>query len=508
MAKSQLGLYWGKDIFCFVDTTNQSAAKFAAIPITSSSGSFEYEDLPEGLRLTKLLEKAFIDYQFSTREIQLCLPTKELIFRSFVIPWMQPEEVSSVVEFEATKYMPLKLDELYYTFHAYPFEENNLKNLQILFMAIRRETLDKYTGILQHTNIRIETIEPAAISLIRLLGRQHEIPHKCATAVIELDQDASRIVIIDNDVVQFIRESPMAFKRDSPQQTTTRLITDLRVSYNFFIRQNATAKLKKIILVSLQKEEEITKAIADDFDIPVANVIAAKLMKRADIPHVGLLSAYGTALKGIKIQSKDFNLHEQVSGRVMSQPSFMLDLKRIQTLAVSVLASMAIVFSSMFFSRNIAVTQQARLEENEKKLGPFLSMEKPEIEKMTKSLQERLRQYQHVRTDSDLAVYLYRIPALMPYGMWLKSLKIGYQDVPPERGQTTDTASKVQQRFIELQGYVYQENINEQFLLINTFYSQLKEDDGIKGVFAKFDLKTRQEELNRFNVSSFIVSCK
>ena len=67
------------------------------------------QDIPEGLKLTALIQKALQEHKITTKNINLALPAKDLIFRSFTIPWMQAHEVNNVVEFEAIKYIPIKL---------------------------------------------------------------------------------------------------------------------------------------------------------------------------------------------------------------------------------------------------------------------------------------------------------------------------------------------------------------------------------------------------------------
>jgi len=156
-----------------------------------------------------------------------------------------------------------------------------------------------------------------------------------------------------------------------------------------------------------------------------------------------------------------------------------------------------------------AVTQKQyrRLESLKTELGPYKSLEKTDIEKMSQDISQKLNNYKNVRITSNLKYYLYKIPSLMPYGMWLKSMKIRYDTNKNTAPASPDSARPETRKYIELQGYVYQDNINDQFKLINQFYSAIKEQDGFKDTFKNIELKTRQEEFQKFQVSFFVITC-
>ena len=54
------------------------------------------------------------------------LPIKEIILRSFVIPFVKPEEVPNAIKFEAKKYLPIDIQNLSYVFYVAPFTDNKI----------------------------------------------------------------------------------------------------------------------------------------------------------------------------------------------------------------------------------------------------------------------------------------------------------------------------------------------------------------------------------------------
>ncbi|MBP7162420.1 MAG: pilus assembly protein PilM [Candidatus Omnitrophica bacterium] len=511
MADSQthIGLYWGKKSLSLAEAGKGGAMIHSSFAPFEEALSQQTENVPEGLLFTDILQKAFSQSAFSQRQIILSIPTQDLIFRSFVIPWMAPNEIRGVVEFEVTKYVPIKVEELVYTFHSIPFEKDKLKNLRVIFVAIRKKTLEKYKEILQHTDIKIAGIEPGAVSIFRLLKKQKIIPHDHSSAIVLIENNSIHIIMIDNDVVQFVRESPFPFDVKQQDQFVSRLFTDLRVSINFFTRQNATAKVKRIVLISQELIPGAGKAITEDFKIPVLEILASDLIKGPqEIPSLGLLSAFGAALKPLKLTTKDFNLGQDPAQIVSAGTSLHFNIEKYKPLLVSAALSALVIFAVIHSSNSMAQKQYNRMESLNKELGPYKSLEKKDIEKMSEDISGKLSKYKNVRVTSDLKYYLYKIPSLMPYGMWLKSMKIRYEaNKSAASTGSLDASQPETRRYIELQGYVYQDSINDQFQLINQFYSAIKEQDGFKNSFKNIELKTRQEELQHFKVSFFVITC-
>ena len=140
---------------------------------------------------------------------------------------MQPAEVKNVVDFEVTKYIPISLEDLVYTFHAVPFTENEQKNLRILFVAVRKNVLEKQINILQQAGLEVENIEPASVSLARLLQKNGQIPHNDCTAILEFEKDGGQIVIVEK--ILFSLSGNLTRLSATAGRRSTKLFNELRV---------------------------------------------------------------------------------------------------------------------------------------------------------------------------------------------------------------------------------------------------------------------------------------
>ena len=116
---NQLGASWENDSLHFVESKETSPKKIFHIPFEprpqtpTKKGSLDIWEKELVIRI----KGAIKEHRISSSTINLALPTTDIIFRSFIIPWMQPNEVKNVVNFEVSKYIPFPLDELTYSFH-------------------------------------------------------------------------------------------------------------------------------------------------------------------------------------------------------------------------------------------------------------------------------------------------------------------------------------------------------------------------------------------------------
>src|SRR5262245_13770654 len=118
--KKKLGVFWDGNTLYFVDTDQAIPRRMAATPFTQDSLQKALNNTlsPEGTKTIAFIQEILRRNKISNNMISLALPSREIIFRSFIVPWMQSKEIKGVVEFEATKYIPFVLKELAYSYHA------------------------------------------------------------------------------------------------------------------------------------------------------------------------------------------------------------------------------------------------------------------------------------------------------------------------------------------------------------------------------------------------------
>lgn len=505
--KNQLGVYWGKDAFYFVESIKGQPDKTAYVRFNTPVPGDTGQKIPEGLRLTSLIQQTIKEKKFVSKKVNLSLSAKDVIYRSFVIPFMQPNEVKNVVDFEATKYIPIKLEDLSYTYHAVPFNEGEQKNLRILFVATRKIVLERYVSLLQQAGLETEFIEPSSVSLLRTLQKYGHAQKQQSIAVIEVENDGGKIMVADKEIVQFVREFQSTIQGPGTPEETAKFLNDVRVSFNFYQRQNLQGKLDRIILLSSQELPNLNSALSQEFKVPVTALTVGKITK-TDIADVGILSANGVAGRERIPSSKNFDLvikSARTAKGALEPTGFLADWD-IKNLAISLGISAAIFYG--FTSLGNFDTSQSKKKEAElkAKLGIYESSTKEKLTELRDLAINRLNQYKDVRTKSEVAYFLYKIPSLFPSGAWISNLTIEYAENTENREGSPRRTSKVS---VVIEGYVYLPNTNDQIRMANTLASKMKDDKDLAKVFNEVILtNVRQDTLNNDPVTNFRINLK
>lgn len=506
MAESnQLGIYWGTDAFYVVETSKDRILTMTRTGFDLPANQEQSKDIPEGLKLSGIIQNLLREKGITAQKTNLSIPSKELIFRSFVIPWMQSHEIKNVVSFEVTKYMPIKLEELVYTYHAVSFSENNQKRIRILFVAIRRDVLERYTGILEHSGLGVGSVEPAFASLVRSLKKHRLLLPKVPTAVVGLESGHGQIMVYDDDVVQFVREFPVAKDLQS-EPAQVQIFKDLGVAFNYYHRQNPQSRIDKILLISPLPLDTITAKMPEEFGKPVTSVMVSKLFEATQDCTIGHVIAHGISMSDREVTTKDFNLSEKAALLQTQKEESLTEQKLYKTCGAVIAACAVLIFLTVNLSSRMVEGIKNRKETLINKQSVFQSLKIEDIHQLSDKIRKRLTAYQDIKTTSDVSTLLLQIPQLMPDGTWLRQLTVDYVSQREGEGETARTMIKP---VLQIEGYAYLPKTNEQFRLVNNFVSRLKSDTTTQGLFASTDLETvRQENFKNYFVTYFKLNCK
>jgi len=121
--KKQLGGYCGRKFLHLVESDSTKVSQIFSIPLTSEGGSSLKSDtsIREDLPLVSRIQSALREHHITPTTINISIPSTDIMFRTFVIPWMTPHEVKSVVEFEIKQVSPFSSCRLilFFSSHAY-----------------------------------------------------------------------------------------------------------------------------------------------------------------------------------------------------------------------------------------------------------------------------------------------------------------------------------------------------------------------------------------------------
>jgi len=518
----QLGVSWESNSLYFAESTETDPKKVFHVPFESRTQT-PTQEIPLDLwekELAAKIKGALKKQKVTSTAVNLSLSTSDIIFRSFVIPWMQKNEVKNVVEFEACKYIPFSLKELSYSYHHIAIRESDLKQIRIIFVAIKNDALNNYVRVLEAASLNVNIIEPSALSLIRTLSFKELIPKDKTIALIE-KADVGRIVVCDNNIPQFVREFHLSTESPeqgagTPEDTMEKLTKEVRISIDYFKRQNEQLNIEKIFFLSSSSEEDLPRDLETDLDIPIAPIEISLVLSEASQLGIGALNAYGASLIPFVSSAASFNLSKNKSDypQGVASPEKTLNYK---SLIITALICVPLIVGSFVMSILWTNSVKKEIDTLTQKLGIFRDSDIANIKKKEELLKRKLINLQQTRLNSDATLFLLVIPDLLPDGTWLKTLDISYYDVIKRNKPSTGRRRLVRRvntevkpsLVITIDGYSFSKNKGEQFRLVNTLLGELKDKEEFSKFFQNIELVTiNAQKLNENDVTYFKIVCK
>ncbi|MFH1413693.1 MAG: pilus assembly protein PilM [Candidatus Omnitrophota bacterium] len=301
---SSLGIYFGPKLIQVVETKGKKIKNSFQVPHASfSSGELE-DKVSEEEKIITLLTDQLRKNNIEADEATLCLPGKDLIIRSFEMPTMPRNEIAGAVNFEVRKYIPFKVEDLNSAFQVYS-DKASRTNL-ILFVGIKEETLNSYTRILQKLNIRINSIEYSAFSVLRIL-KLSRLGFKGVTSLLSVDlksTDEINFLVLDKNFPVFSRdivlgaatESLRGIQEDFQSLALDKLKAEIRVSLDYYRRKFPEKYTDKILIIANQNDHASLKSITLDIGIEAEFVDLTKYVDSSVTDYLSFLKGYTSSL--------------------------------------------------------------------------------------------------------------------------------------------------------------------------------------------------------------------
>jgi Tfp pilus assembly PilM family ATPase len=478
---------------------------------------------PWKVELASDVKNALNDQNITTSALNLSLPTKDIIFRSFTIPFMDDQELKSAVEFEVSKYIPFGLEDLSFSFHPIHIEKNHKKLIRIIFVAIKNDALIDYFKILEAASLRVQRVEPASSSLIRVLSFKNLIPEDQTVALIEKDY-VGRIIVIDNNIPQFVREfylsKPVGDQGSSgPESNFKTLAKEIHISLDYFNRQNEHLSINKILLLTSSQEDDLTKNLEKHLNLPVDAIAYESILNNASPMGINILHAYGTSIAASVSSPTNFDFSTQKTEEPKKIQTFTKKPINYKLLIKIALVCVPLIIISFIVSSLITQKLKKDVVALNQKLGAFQDSDTSFIETKELGIAAKINNFKNIRTESNVTLLLMLIPDLLPDGAWLSSLDVTYDDPVTFKEAEPNLKSKNQPKntgamtatptlIVTISGYAYSEDKNRQFRLVNELLRRLKSNDDLLSLFQSIDLETtRIEKLDEHDVTLFKIVC-
>jgi Tfp pilus assembly PilM family ATPase len=465
--------------------------------------------------------------------LAVCVPAQDVLLRSFTMPLMPKAEWQTAVQFEARKFIPFKTDELVWGFHV--VEQRAAKQMVVAFVGMRNESFARIQEWLSAAGVKSAFVEAQAVSLCRLVDdipTASDLPAATAAqtgnqflGIVDVDLQANVAhLVIAKDRVPYLarhvdlKQQPEGMEAGSQAGDVRAevLSSELRLSFDFFTRENPQATIAQLVLFGEQTTIGAWASwLAEQLHCPVAlgklpqqigelqglgpeHAAAAGLALRDLQPNsitIDLLARrpdYGTT------KARWARLSKDLGGQGLLQA--LVKPAAVQ-LVVAVLALGVLAWGGQ---RQLAGFQQYILQtiaafpdvgwgmkgKTRDELQAIQQSVAGHLQFLRKLIQERV----------SVTEKLDALAKALPQGVWLENLR--YQDRVEKGGG--------QQTFLAIRGACFLPDSEEEFTVINKFVQQIKQDPRFFRGFATAQLgeiTAVEDQTKRYSYRTFGVNC-
>jgi Tfp pilus assembly PilM family ATPase len=499
----RIGFYWGEEKLTLVEFEKNAPHQVVSLPfnLKASTPSPFSSNLTGEIQITAIFQQMLQDNKITGGTFYVSLPMKEIILRSFFIPFVKMDDIHNTIKFEAKKYLPIDIQGLKYVFYTVPYTENQVKRLQVIFFAVRTETLDRYERIFKQVNAAVAYCEPCVVSLSKVLLFKKEITPTDHLAFLILDKNVGRICFIDRGIPQFIRDfsvnvQPLSAETQDPLATLNlKIVNEVANSFDFYARQFSGDRLEQILVSGEDFGQDLFNALETELKLKIRRV--PPLVTIGQNNDLDTIYAMGScvvpplpSLTGFDF-IKDKDAKRSAAGDLIDMISSYKEI-----LFVLLICAISLVGVYILFQVQLKVTQQ-QYDQLSAKEGAYANLTADSIQTEIQANTDKLTTYKNIRMKSDMVLILLRVASHLPQGAKLKDLSVIYNPTDPNDAHVA----------IEMNGDVFKEDSNEEVKVVNQIFSDLKNDKVLSQFIKDVTVTLNLEELDGRQDTGFSIHC-
>ncbi len=525
----RLGVYWGESGLTLVETKpdNSLLATFVSFEIHDQSEIAKRVGVSNDLKILEILQKAIRNKGFSTLNAYIALPSKDILIRSFVLPWMKSSEIHGTVAFEAKKYIPFNIEEIAYTYYPTTITQGGLRQIGIIFAGIHKNTLSKYTNVFIQSGLNVVYSEPAAMSLLRILVHKRLIVEDHYTAILNVMESSGELIIASKGHINFYRDFKTNVEGGSSSVSgggddvvRARVFNEVRLSFEFFSRQQGGSEINKLIVLSSGRDPSFWTGLSEESAAPLEVVDSSKLFDVEGVADICGASALGATMSGNVLSVIDFNLFEDASTQVSLKKEEVVKKNKQLILPglVGTVAAGLIVFIAYFSDAHLNGIR-FQMKTLTSKVGTYVDTALEDIQTMTTEEQKKLQAVQTLPVQSRVSPLVVRFIKRMPKRMTLESFRLLVEDQDGSGAFKINTALKTQpvrytpiksKYFLTVDAVLHITDTNMAFSEANQFINQLRKDDLFSSKFQRVTLSAlkSQAPVGKTKSTTLTITCE
>ncbi len=388
------------------------------------------------------------------------LPEAGIMVRHFDMPLLPRSEQAQAIKFEARKYVPFKIEDVISDFKIIDISKEN-RLMHVFFVAVQKSDVESQIKLFQDTGVKVAGIDITPFALSRVLNiRRKPIKKDETIALLQVDaaEKTASINIIEANYPTISRDISISGHRETIKE---RLISELRLSFDYYKRKPYSKEIKKLIICGRDDLAELSRELAEELNIATEVVDFSNIVKGSKLDSVGAAIATGAAMNGLGRDIYGVNLlppHAKVKE---------LKVKIGKQLASVLSIAAALILLTLLYSIGIVSSARSQFKIAQEKAVslpaatgniPIETLEslKSKTSKTTKFLKSLFTKGIYL-TDK-----LNHLVANLPEGVWITSFEA--KELPDFKIE------------MSLQGKVFLKDPSQQMNRANKFLEALKQD--------------------------------
>ncbi|MBL8029781.1 MAG: type IV pilus assembly protein PilM [Candidatus Doudnabacteria bacterium] len=152
-------------------------------------------------KTAEILKRLFDKAGITTNQCVISFPNSSVFTSVLELPNMDESEMTSAVEFEAKKYVPLALSDIDLSWTVLSKDVLSGKTVKILLTAVPKQITQNYLAVLGKLGLKAQAGEIEALALIRsLIGGE-----KLNCVIIDIGSKATSLNIVENGFLRLSR---------------------------------------------------------------------------------------------------------------------------------------------------------------------------------------------------------------------------------------------------------------------------------------------------------------
>lgn len=177
-----------------------------------ATGPYASKSIGQGVRLssekaTEALGDLIRETGATAREAVVAMPLHTSFVTTVKIPKLQQEDIATVIQYEARRYIPVPLTEVVMDWWQIPDSDRDEEgtvatpartSTQVILVAVPKDVLEKYKRIVTNANLNVAAFEIEIFSSIRsVLGRE-----RASVLFVDFGAISTKIALLDRGIIK------------------------------------------------------------------------------------------------------------------------------------------------------------------------------------------------------------------------------------------------------------------------------------------------------------------